>query len=718
MASFDTLTKLAQHPEWIAPRSDVRVFLGEPGAPEATKTTVEPGSVFSPGMKTFGVTWWLRLPDDGAFFATESAPLESLKWRYDDGYLPIIHCETQFAGLDAHHTLFQDGNAKAYSEAVCARLEVTNSGQTARRVEVFIALRSLGPAGGPISDLVVGADGRSLALKRRKLPLLGFDRVPDALGCGVGDPSPLAREGQVPPETQAEDKDGWCYGLARFDVSLEPGERWQVAFDCPQQTYGNLERDMPSTAQPQPAKFEARLEKQRALWRSRFGDIDLQVPDADFRNAFFAGLQHMLTATVGDQARIAPLSYPLPWLRDSVYIIRCFDLAGLHDIARAATAYCARNDFFGGFGAEGDAPGQGIWALVEHYRVSKDREWLREVYPAIQRKCDWLFRMRRATEPIQVFVDTPTLAFTHAERAAGVICVAGRDGLIYGSMDHGINYALGWVNQWSLAGLREAAFAASELGESGDAARYQDEADSLQAALEAYAQTHADFFTHERTVNSLWYPTRAWESSPLIDMAQAGFETWWQTNRARADGFTPEPYWLYFESAQAHNALLFGRRDIVWQVLDYRMSHQDVPGLYGWREGGDGVGTDNAVYGVTLINQLRGCQTFDSITPHGWSQSELWLLQRAVLVEEAQEGLLLFAGLPDDWLIPDAQLGFKRFPTTYGVANAQVRVSHDGRQAAVTITGVVPGTPIRIRVGGARIDQIAGDGSLNVTFDL
>lgn len=718
MASFDTLQKLAQHPEWIAPRSDVRVFLGEPGAPEATKTTVEPGNVFSPGMRTFGVTWWLRLPDENSFFATESAPLDSLHWRYEDGFLPIIHCETQFASLSTTHTMFQDGTAKARSEAVCARLELTNHGDTAQRVEVFVALRSLGPAGGPLHDLAVGEDRRSFRLGRRSLPLLGFDREPESIGCAVGDPSPFAREGQVPTESQSNDDGGWCFGLARFDLSLAAGEYWRITLDCPQQTYGNLMNEMPSTAIPHPEHFDARLEQQRASWQARFGEIDLQVPDTDFRNAFFAGLQHMLTATVGDQARIAPLSYPLPWLRDSVYIIRCFDLAGLHDVARAATEYCARNDFFGGFGAEGDAPGQGIWALVGHYRVLRDRQWLRDIYPAIQRKCQWLFRMRRTDEPIQVFVDTPTLSFTHAERAAGMVCLAARNGLIYGAMDHGIESALGWVNHWALAGLREAAFAAIELGEKADAERYQHEADALQEALEAYVQAHPDYFTHERTVNSLIWPTRAWETSPMFTSVQAGFDTWWKTNRAREESFIPEPYWLYFEAAQAHNALRFGRRDNVWQVLDYRLSHQDVPGLYGWREGGDTVGTDNAVYGVTLINQLRGCHIFDSITPHGWSQSELWLLQRAVLVEDTRDGLLLFAGLPDRWLRPNVQVGFQKFPTTYGVVSAHVQVNAVGRQASITISGVLPGTPIHIRIADTQKDEIAGEIPLNLMLNF
>ena len=50
MASHETLEKLAQNPDWLPPLSDLRVFLGQPGAPEATKTTVVPGNVFSPGM--------------------------------------------------------------------------------------------------------------------------------------------------------------------------------------------------------------------------------------------------------------------------------------------------------------------------------------------------------------------------------------------------------------------------------------------------------------------------------------------------------------------------------------------------------------------------------------------------------------------------------------------------------------------------------------------
>ena len=705
-----------QNPDWLPPRADLRVFLGQPGAPEATKTTVEPGNVFSPGMLSFGVTWWLRFPDNGDFFATESAPLESLWWQYDEGFLPILHCRTRVDGLDVEHTLFQDGDCAEHNEAVAARLTLNNATSRPVNVQVFVALRSLGPAGGPLKNLKTGPDRASVWLDRRSLPLLALTLPAQAAGCGVGDPSPLARQGLVPAEAQVEDAQGWCYACLRYDLALGPGAAWQVALDCPQQTYGNLEGELPGCSEAHPERFEARLAAHRQVWKERFGSLDLDVPDSDFRNAFFASVQHLLTAMVGGQPRIAALSYPLPWLRDSVFIIHSLDLAGFHDLARDACDYIARNDFFGGFGAEGDAPGEGIWALVQHYRLNQDKGWLAQVYPAIQRKVDWLLHMRSAERPIQVFTDTPTLAFTHGERAAGVICLPAADGIIQGTMDHGVAYSLGWVNHWAICGLREAAFAAGVLDKDADARGYCAEADDLQAALLRFAERTPAFFEYERTVNSLLWPTRAWESA--MPQAEQGFDTWYQANREPGGVFKPEPYWLYFESSQAHNALLFGQRQRAWQVVDYRLRHQDLPGLYGWREGGEGVGTENAVHGVTLIPMLRGAQKFDSITPHGWSQSELWLLQRALLVEEWGDGLLLFAGVPPEWLKPGMRVAFRDFPTWYGKASATLQVDSTGRTASIQVYGLAPGTAITIRLPQHAVTRRLGEQALALQINL
>jgi hypothetical protein len=284
-------------------------------------------------------------------------------------------------------------------------------------------------------------------------------------------------------------------------------------------------------------------------------------------------------------------------------------------------------------------------------------------------------------------------------------------------MDLGLTYSLGWVNHWALCGLREAAFAARELGRTDEARTLQAEADDLKRAIETLRESRSEeYYSWDRTANSLLWPTRAWEETP--ERVRPGFDAWWDANRASAEAYAPEPYWLYFEFAQAHNALLFGERERAWQVIEYRLRHQDLPGLYGWREGKDGVGTQNAVYGVTLIPQLRGCHTVESITPHGWSAAEMWLLQRAVLVEEWQDGVLLFAGVPRHWLTPGGHVSFKRFPTWYGRLSAELRIDADGHTAVVTVSGLKPETSVRVRLPGAEVTFASGDRPSCVHVDL
>jgi hypothetical protein len=193
---------------------------------------------------------------------------------------------------------------------------------------------------------------------------------------------------------------------------------------------------------------------------------------------------------------------------------------------------------------------------------------------------------------------------------------------------------------------------------------------------------------------------------------------WWNSKRLKDGVFQPEPYWLYFELAQAHNALLLGELEPVWQVLDYRLANQDVPGLFGWREGGEGIGTNNATEGVTLIPLLRGCHRFDNITPHGWSHAEMWLLQRAVLVEDWRDGLLLFAGVPAKWLQPNNEISFRDFPTSHGTVSARLTVSPDGTFAHISIEGAAPVTPLHIVVRGRRVEASASALPMNFAIDL
>ncbi len=60
MIEHDVLARMRErHPDWIWHRADTHVFVAVPGTHESFKTTVEPGSSFSPGPGTYGVSTWV-----------------------------------------------------------------------------------------------------------------------------------------------------------------------------------------------------------------------------------------------------------------------------------------------------------------------------------------------------------------------------------------------------------------------------------------------------------------------------------------------------------------------------------------------------------------------------------------------------------------------------------------------------------------------------------
>ena len=247
MASFETVRQLELHPEWLPPRSDLRVFLGEPGAPEATKTTVEPGNAFSPGMMTFGVTWWLRLPGNGSLFcAGVRSRYPSWPGRTCEGYLPAIQCQVdvrrpagQPPGLPGRQTdriLRGDRRPAAAGQpdrpdARCAGLPGAALAWTGRR---------------PAATVGVG-QGRLQPVGRNPPPAADGDG-PTAQRGGRGggrplDPGPDRCGSQ--PDVAEPIRPAGVTGCCATTCAWRPDESWSVAIDCPHQTYGTLASELP-----------------------------------------------------------------------------------------------------------------------------------------------------------------------------------------------------------------------------------------------------------------------------------------------------------------------------------------------------------------------------------------------------------------------------------------------------------------------------------------
>ncbi len=668
----------AKHPKWIWHRSDAHVMLGVPRSHEGLKTVVEPGNSFSPGAGTFGVSTWVFGHQARRLYAPEQMALDELRWQFLDGHVPVLISTWRAGAVEVESRLFADGDADRSD--VKDFLTVTLRSEAAADVSLYLVVRSFGPAGGPVTQLALGGDGLTVEVNR--FPLLYAEARPDGFGAvSYGetgeDIGTFLRRGELPPAQAVEDASTWASGALEYRVRLAPGAARTFHFVLPVKANDPFLNWLAPPARPLRVAEAERTFAER--WREGL-TIELDVPDARFRDALYAQLAHLYMFTVHDAPRICPVSYPIWWLRDGVYVVTALDRGGFHEFADRACRAVMHQDAYGGFGAEGDGPGESLWMLSEHYLLSRDEEYLRQVYPHLRRKAELLLEMRRTERPMRRHVEhvVPKYALSPWN---DLLCLPPREGLITGRMDG--HFPVFWVNGFAHAGLTRAARCARALGEAADAARYEAEAAEVREALRRAAQ--AEFGHNERDLASALWPT-GWATG-YDELVGARFAEHWDQVRCPGGQYTPEPLWTYFEAAQAHNRLLLGEREQAWRSIEHFLTDHTAPGLYTYHEG---EGDENS---FLLWQHVRGWDQIHYVTPHGWTAAELFHLLRDCLLYEQGEELVIGAGVPEAWMSSGRPFGVAHAPSHFG----EVSWQYSPAEQVVHVSAARP--PARLVVG-------------------
>lgn len=633
------------HPDWIWNRSDTHVILGVPGSHEAFKTPVEPGNSFSPGVGTYGVSTWVFV--NGRLHTPEEKPLEELSWSFLDGHIPVLLSRWQAGGIQVNSRLFSDGDAALSDIKNYLAVELHNPGKKAVELSFFLAVRSFGAAGGPIkrlaweNDAIIVNDG----------PVLYPNEMPTGFGAlsyaeSKSDISVSLKAGKLPVRKDVTDESQWASGALEYRITLQGGQTEKLDFVA--HVHANHPKFKWLKAPEKIPSLDLRQAGFAARWRQDFS-IRLDLPDQRFTDAFFAQLAHLSMFTVAQEPRISPVSYPIWWLRDGAYVVTALDKGGFHAFAESAVKKVAHRDAFGGFGSEGDGPAQGIWLLSEHYLLTGSLDFLREVYPHIERKAELLRKMLHTEVPIKQHTEfcIPQMMLSPE---TDLMCLPAKDGLIVGRMDH--HFPIFWINGFAYLGLRRAALCAMALGLDGS--RFEEEANHLKEALIRKAPEL--FGKDERDANSAFWPT-GWASREDKNI-QAAFDSFWNTERCPNGKYTREPLWTYFEAGQAHNYLLLGQRDRAYLTVEHFLSTHTAPGLYTYSEGKD---DENS---ALLWQRTRGWDKIKYVTPHGWTAAELFLLLRDCLAREEGDKLIIGSGIPKSWMVKP--FAVHNMPTHFG----------------------------------------------------
>jgi hypothetical protein len=397
------------------------------------------------------------------------------------------------------------------------------------------------------------------------------------------------------------------------------------------------------------------------------------APDPRIAAAWERSAFHVLAAMECGLPRISAVNYPIFWMRDCVLVLRALGLIGRADLARTGCDYMAPLYFSGGFGAESDAPGQGIWALTQHARLTRDDEWLRTVYPHVQHRVRLLMQMRRTKEPMRAMTENRH-ATGQFSPASTILCFPAQNGLIHGRMDwHSPDF---FINCWAVCGMREAAWAAGRLGQPQEEAAFRAEAEDWTAALVEHLLPR---YGNERDPVITPHPSGA--LSGHSDALRRRFADWFAANRFDAEGRRKrEALWTYFEAAQIHNALLLGLTREAWVCLDGMLDDASRPyGVAAWTEGQPG-GTEFLPYrnDPGARGWLDRRTAAGGAMPHNWTSAEVLCCLRTVFVREEGGGLALGLGVPPAWLTPGSRFGVRNMPTEHGPVSYTVTVDAGG----------------------------------------
>ena len=585
------------------PRGIGHVVYAWPGSEEQDKGYEEPGGSFSPAVDSFGISLWV-LDSGGKLLCTsDSIPLDKVSQRFQWAAgrpLPGIVVETPY--YTAAWSLSRPGNYTLHLHPKPGAL-------------MAIAIRSVGPAGGPVDSIRATAH-RLVVSGKWKLRFSSAIRF-RAIGHE-------GEAGWTTLENKAEEwhgNDGWGFAVLT------------TAPDSDQTVF--VEPTGPAQAP-------------RLRFASAATALHIQLPDSGFKASMDAQTAHMMMGLVGHETRGAePTNYPLPWLRDGAYVMAALARSGQIDVAKQLAPYFAEHDFFGGFGPEADAPGLSLWAIGQVSVLAGDRAFDASLWTGVQRKVQWIERMRRTTTPIYEKPFGPIVPAHANSPELSLVAEPARDGLIIGRMDWG-RPAL-YVNAVSYAGLTQAAGLAARLGHAQQAKEWREEARLIQSAWERALPTKEQ--ENERTYISALWPTGVGVNSTGA-FAQL-LEQRWESLHDASGRYRTLPLWTYFDIADAHQWLMLERQDRTWQTLSWFFDHQTAPGLYTWWEGS---GEENS---FGRWEQVRGWTDPKYVTPHYWTAAEMLMLELDMLacVDLARPSTIVIgSGVPSSWLRSDIEI--------------------------------------------------------------
>jgi len=357
--------------------------------------------------------------------------------------------------------------------------------------------------------------------------------------------------------------------------------------------------------------------------------------------------------------------YDAFWYRDGSYLVAALDVAGYASEAEKSLRLFWHANLQGTPAAMGqqasgawqcplsewDGQGQALWALVHHFEITRDKSWLRQVYPSIRKGAQWI---KNVTEQTQIRTE-------HGEKP-----------IFFGLLPEGDGEAIGngyiyYHNFWAVLGLRQALTAAQALEEVADTKWIQETYNQFCANLLISVQlAYGGIGNHQFIPGSTFDPRLdIWGAMAAIYPARflAPHDEMMTRTLERMAGHAKEDEYVFQD------------RDKIWTYItvDWAMCYllrDELPMFYRLFNGYVAHASPTNAW-IEEIYPDTHVGTGDM--PHGWAAGQYVHLHRNSLVFENEKTLELCWGVQPEWVKDGAKITVKGAPTRFGKVDLELQ---------------------------------------------
>lgn len=443
-------------------------------------------------------------------------------------------------------------------------------------------------------------------------------------------------------------------GWVRYEFNLPPGDSLILQFKMP---YHPIPIKDPRIAALKHLDWKSAFQRTATFWQSQVDrGMKIVLPEAKVVNTFNASLIYDLMAL--DQQgsdyvqTVNLLHYHAFWLRDASFIVRAYDVTGYHDVAAKALRFFLHwqqpDGNFVSQGGQFDGWGQTLWAFGQHYELTRDGVFAKEVFPAVKKAVVWL-QNARDHDPYHLM---PVTRPGDNEEITGHVT--------------GHNF-------WALLGLKKAIILANAVGDQASALRFQQEYDDFLATfmdrLQAVAQRSGGYIPPglDGLEGQDWgnllsvYPTKLLPPFHLLVSATQIHAR--QKFREGIMSYADQRYLHHYLTTNlSQTSLVRGEQRAVLQDLYALLVHT------------------TATHGGFEYNVIpwadRDVQ--HNLTPHGWFAARYRELLRNMLIREEDNKLHFFSVVSPTWLKNGMPIGADSAPTNFGQVNFRLIPDEQG----------------------------------------